>query len=343
MTFAPRSFGITVAVAALLAPGLAGQAAAEPFRMVLTELTAPLVPNSIMEVAEALGYFEREGVDIEFTRVQQTPSALAALQSGEGDMANISVDALLQLVGRDQMPLKAVVSPNKALPFLIATQDSIAGPADLDGKSFGIGRIGSLDHSLSSKVLQTAGVDTDSLSWVAIGQPNVRAQALAAGQVDATTMSIGVWMSIPDRKGLHVIVDPDAYYTAAPVVQKVNVVTEEVLAERRDDIEGMVRGIIKASRDVAANPTIWVDEMVKLREDVPRTDLESLAETFVDSWSVNGGLNREELTFTADWVYQSEDFAGVPHVELAKWVDFTVIDEVLASIGKVDGEDQPVR
>ncbi|HET9068146.1 MAG TPA: ABC transporter substrate-binding protein, partial [Amaricoccus sp.] len=276
-------------------------------------------------------------------RVQQTPSALAALQAGEGEMANIAVDAALQLTARDQLALKAVMSPNKSLPFLIAARDAVAAAEDLPGKSFAIGRVGSLDHSLSSAVLRARGVDPEEVSFVAIGQPNVRAQALAAGQVDATTMSIGVWLSLPDQTGLHVIVDPDAYYDAAPVLQKVNVVPDAVLAERGDEVTRVVRALTLAARDFAREPRIWIDGMVKARPDVAREDLEELARTFADAWSVNGGLNRGEIDYTVDWLYESPDFVDLRRPELAEWVDFAPLDAVLADIGTVPGADQPAR
>jgi NitT/TauT family transport system substrate-binding protein len=319
------------------------QAAAEPFRLIVTDLEPPLVPNSIMDLAVELGYFEREGVEVELVRVQQTPSAIAGLQAGEGEMANISVDSVLQLVGRDQMDLKAVVSPNKALPFLIAGKAEIDAPPALAGKSFGVGRVGSLDHTLSSKVLEANGVDVSTVEFVAIGQPNVRAQALAADQIDATTMSIGVWMALPDKEGLHVLIDQEAYYAAAPVVQKVNVVTDEVLENRRDDVAGVVRALITISRDFAAEPTKWVDAMAAARPDVSREDLMALAEAFAESWSVNGGLNREELEFTVDWTYESPDLEGVRRVELSEWVDFSLVDEALKATETHPGFDEPGR
>ncbi len=329
-------------LAALVATA-AGTATAAPFRLIVTDLAAPLVPNSVMDLAVDLGYFAREGVDVELVRVQQTPSALAALQAGEGDMANISVDAALQLVARNQLALKAVTSPNKSLPFLIAARNSIAVPKDLAGHSFAIGRVGSLDQTLSAAVLRTGGVDPASLSFVAIGQPSVRAQALAAGQVDATTMSIGVWMSLPDTTGLHVLVDPDAYYGAAPVLQKVNVVPDAMLASRREDVAAVVRALTAAARDFAREPSIWVDGMVHARPDVSRADLETLAAAFADSWSVNGGLNRSEIDYTVDWLYATPDFAGLRKPDLSEWVDFSVLDGVLADRGIAPGADQPAR
>src|SRR5690606_5604761 len=133
--------------------------------------------------------------------------------------------------------LKAVTSPNKSLPYVIAAKDDIQTVADLAGRKFGVGRVGSLDHSLSMKVLASQGLDTNSLDLLAIGQPNVRAQSLIAGQIDATTMSVGVWMSIPDKTGNHILIDQEPYYAAAPVINKVNVVTQKVLDERAADVQ----------------------------------------------------------------------------------------------------------
>ncbi len=316
-------------------------AGAEPFRLITTDLEPQLVPNSVMDFAESLGFFEREGVDVELVRVQQTPSAVAALQAGEGEMANVSVDAALQLVARDQMKLKAVVSPNKSLPFLIAGKDSITALADLQGESFGVGRVGSLDHSLSSKVLAAKGVDVGKLDFVAIGQPNVRAQALAAGQIDATTMSIGVWLAMPKKDGLAVLVSPEDYFAAAPVLNKVNVVPDSVLASRRDDVEKVVRALIKTSRDFAEHPEHWVDAMVAARPDVDRQTLETLAKSFVGAWSVNGGLNRSEVEATVDWMYATPDFADLRRVGFDEWVDLGPIAAVLKSDGVAPEHDAP--
>ena len=331
-----------LAVAMLLAGG-AFSAQAEPFRLIVTDLEAPLVPNSVMDLALNLGYFEREGVEVELVRVQQTPSALAALQSGEGEMANVGVDALLQFVARGADDLRAVASPNKSLPFLIAANTDVATTADLPGRSFAVGRLGSLDHSLSRMVLAADDVDLDALELVGLGQPNIRAQALAAGQIDATTMSIGVWLSLPDKEGLHVLVSQEDYYAAAPVVNKVNIVSTETLEQRRDDVVAVVAALVQISRDIAADPQIWIDGMTEARPDVDPADLENLAATFADSWSVNGGMNAEELTYTTDWLYEGEDYVGLDPVELGQWADFSILDDVLARLGTATDLDQPGR
>lgn len=255
-------------------------------------------------------------------------------------MANIGVDALLQLHARGDSDLVAVGSPNKSLPFLIAAREDIASPADLSGQAFGVGRIGSLDHSLSVKVLESEGVDMDALEILTLGQPAVRAQALAAGQVDATTMSIGVWMSIPDKKGLTILIDQNDYYAAAPVVNKVNVVPRNVLEERRDEVEAVTRALIKISRDFSKNSDAWATAMAPYGGTLSEGDLRTLGQSFEGNWSVNGGMSRSELQFTQDWIFDTEDFQGLDPVAFEQWIDFSILDAVLADL-EVDSESDP--
>jgi len=323
------------ALAALL---LAQPAAAAPFRLILTHLEPPLVPNSVMDLALEKGYFAAEGVEVELVRVEQTPSALQALAAGEGEIANVGVDGLLLLVAQGATDLKAVTSPNKSLPYVIVAKDDIKTVADLAGRTFGVGRVGSLDHSLSMKVFASEGLDVNSLEVLAIGQPNVRAQSLMAGQIDATTMSIGVWMSIPDKTGYHILIDQKAYYAAAPVINKVNAVTQKVLDDRGTEVQGVIRALIKISRDFAADPNAWAAAMVPYAPNTDEAGLKTLATTFAGSWSVNGGMNKTELQYTQDWLYSTEDFASVTPVTIEQWVDFGPVDAVLADVGTVDGD-----
>lgn len=325
-------------VSALAALMLAQTVAAAPFRLILTHLEPPLVPNSVMDLALEKGYFAAENVDVELVRVEQTPSALQALAAGEGEMANVGVDGLLLLVAQGATDLKAVISPNKSLPFVIAARDDIETVADLAGRTFGVGRVGSLDHSLSMKVFAAQGLDVDAMDVVAIGQPNVRAQALAAGRIDATTMSIGVWMSMPDKTGYHILVDQERYQAAAPVINKVNAVTQKVLDERGAEVRAVLRALIKISRDFAADPDAWAAAMVPHAANTEEAGLQALAASFAGSWSVNGGMNPADLQFTQDWLYSTADFSDVTPVSLDQWVEFGPVDAVLAELGTVGGD-----
>jgi NitT/TauT family transport system substrate-binding protein len=297
-------------------------------------METPLAPNSVIDLADKLGYYKRAGVDVTLVRVGATPAAVAALRAGQGDMANVSFDIALQLVARDQMQLRGVISPDKALPFVIVSKESITAPKQLEGKVVGIGRIGSVDYVQTRNVLNSYGVNVDRIRYLPLGQPGVRVQALVAGQIDATAITIGTWTTMPNRAGLGMLVNQEKYYEAAPFITKLSVVTAETAKARPQDVEAVVRATITASRDFAQHPEKWVEAMTKARPDVPKDQLELLAKAYAHSWSVNGGLDDHELHVTTTGLYQNEEFKSLPRqVKPAEWIDKSFLNAVLGKDG----------
>ncbi len=328
---------VRLALAAIFLP--AAFAVAEPFKIIVPEPETPLVPNSVIDLADRMGYYKKAGVEVEIVRVKATPAAIAALSSGQGDMANVSTDVALQLVARDQIKLKGVISPDKALPFMIIGKKGLTNPKDLEGKVFGVGQVGSADYAQTRTVLGNLGVDIDKIKYLAIGQPTVRAQSLLAGRIDATTVGLGTYLTLPGHDGLDVILDSAAYYKAAPFVTKLSVVTAETVQKKHKEIAAVVEATLAASRDFSAHPELWVDGMVKARPDVSRAELEQLAKAYAGHWSVDGGLNAAELTATTDALYKSADFKDLPRkVEPKDWIDTSFIDAARKKLGPAAGK-----
>lgn len=319
-------------ILALSAALLALPAAAEPFRLIVSDAETPLVPNSVMELADRQGYFDRAGVEVEFVRVEQSPMVMTALRAGEGEMANVSLDILLQSVVAGADNLRAVMSPNKSLPYLIAGKE-LDAIGDLTGKRFGIGRPGSVDHLLSMRVLAAAGIAPDDLQLVALGQPQARAQALLAGQIDATTMSIGSFTAIDDTPGVSVLIDVAGYYEAAPILSKLNVVTARTLAERGDEVQAVIEALVLAARDFQNDPETWIAAMQEARPDMAEEDLRMLSAAFDGAWTVDGGLTAAELTEAQAWLHEGEDFAGIAPAPLEAFADLAPLEAVLGRLG----------
>ena len=166
------------------------------------------------------------------------------------------------------------------------------------------------------------------------GSQPVRAQALAAGRIDATAVSIGVWSAMPDRSSLKVLVDQADFYRLAPFVSKLNVVTDAVASAKAAEITGVVRALIMASRDFAAQPELWVNAMAAARPDVNRGVLTALAKVYRNSWSVDGGLDPKEVKFTTDTLYRGDDFKELRRVEPPEWIDPEFIDAALKGLGR---------
>ncbi|KRA97256.1 hypothetical protein ASD83_08890 [Devosia sp. Root685] len=331
-----------IAIAMVLAGLSLVPVAAAPFRIIVTSTEVPLVPNSVLHLALSEGYFERAGVEVELVPAAQTPMAITALLTGGGEMANISVEALLGLYARGDKSLVAVGSTDKAIPYIIAARDGVSFDS-LSNGTFGVGRENSLDYTLSRLVLQSRGTRIEEMTYVPLGDPAVRAQALAQGRVDATTMSIGVFLAMPDRTGLDILVDAAEFYRAAPVLTKVNVVSAGVLKDRAGEVDAVLEALTLAARDFAGDPQLWVEAMARARPDVAPETLAELSGLYAKSWTVNGGLQLSDANYTQTWFEESGSLGADVKIPVRFWTRFEPMDRVLEKIGVSEAGDAVTR
>lgn len=295
------------------------------------------VTDSAFKLADTLGYYEKHGVRVEFIALEGTPQAVAALNSGAVDLADISIDSVLRLRAENDVGLRGVVSSTLGPPFLIAGTCDIKSVAELAGRSYAINDNGSLDHSLMQHVLTSNGVDPDSPQFIAIGAPAARAQALAAGRVDATTVSYGSYLPIADTPGLCVIVRPEDFFSAAPVQSKFLAALDSTIENKREAIQRFSDALIDMSRHFDSHPNDWVDAMVEARTDLARDDLVKTTDYLDGRWCVNGCINVGYIQETVDFIYDSPDFADVPVVSAQDVTDESFILQSMKNLGPYDG------
>jgi NitT/TauT family transport system substrate-binding protein len=334
--------------ALLLAVAVDSSSAAESkpelkLRLGMGSAPAPALPNSINWLAKDLGFYKREGLDVDIAEFQGTPLAIAAMVSGDIDVANVSTSDVIRMVATKNQPMRAIHSPDARLYFLIAAKDEIKTVHALQGRTFAVARLGSVDHSLSVVALKALGVNPAQITFIAIGAPSVRAQALAAGRVDATTLSLATWVTVPKDSGVKVLVDPNTFFETATVVEKVNAVTTKVIQEKPEQLRRFTAAIIKASRHFAENQDAWVEAITKRRPELDRKDAAQLWGNFKTAWAVNGLLNVETYKKTAEFFYQSGTLDKVPKIEVAEWAETRFVDDVLREVGVYNKFDPPGR
>jgi NitT/TauT family transport system substrate-binding protein len=312
-------------------------------RLGVASTPAPVLPNAVLWVAKDLGFYEKEGLDVDVVEVEGTPSIITGMRSGDLDVGNLATEDVIKLTADKTFELRAIHSPDSRQYFMIAGRDELKSVADLAGKNFAVARVGSLDHLLTARVLEAEGVKADSLKYVAIGAPNIRAQALAGARVDATTMSIGTWATIQRQPGVKVLLSQEDYFKAVPIVQKVDAVTLKVLKDKPEQLRRFTAAIIKVSRYLSENKQAWIDTMAARRSDVSKEDLDSLYENFKTAWAVNGIMNLDEYQKTADFFYASDEYKSLPRMDVKDWTDTQFVDATLKEIGVNDKFDNPGR
>lgn len=294
------------------------------------------VTDSALKLAETLGYYEAHGVHVTLVALEGTPQAVAALNSGAVDLADISIDAVLRLRAENDVPLRGVVSATLGPPFLIAAKCEIESVADLVGRSFAINDSGSLDHSLTQHVLNSRGVDLNGPEYVPIGPPTARVQALAAGQVDATTVSYGSFLPVADTPGLCIIVPPEDFFAAAPVQSKFVAALDSTIEEKGEAIQRFVDALIDISRDFDQAPATWVAAVAAERDDLSVDDLTATTEFLAGRWCVNGCINVGHIQETVDFIYASPDFEGVAVVSAADVTNEAFVLGAIETLGAYD-------
>jgi len=337
LTVSLLSFSLELALAAESASG------GLKLRLGLGSTPAPALPNSVLWLAKDLGFYRREGLDVELIEFNGTPIAIAAMIAGEIDVGNIGTSDIIRLVATKRQPMRAIHSPDARLYFLIAARNEVESVSALEGKQFGVARLGSVDHSMSMLALKALGANPAKISMIAIGSPSTRAKALVAGRIDATTLSIGSWATIRKEAGIKMLVDQDVYFETATVVQKVNAATTRVIQEKPEHLRRLTAAILKASRHFAENQQAWVDAMIKRRPDVERTDAASLWAGFKTAWAVNGLFNLDAYKKSADFFYRSGSLDKVPKIDIGEWTETRFVDEVLREIGVYGKFDAPGR
>jgi NitT/TauT family transport system substrate-binding protein len=182
-------------------------------------------------------------------------------------------------------------------------------------------------------VLRNTGVDPAGLDVVSVGHPQLRLRALRAGKIDASTVSYASWLTLPDKHGLHLLMSKDDYFHAAPVIAKVNVVGTDALRKKRSEVVKVSAALLKLARDFARDPQRWAAAMANARPDVSKAELQGLAHAYAADWCVDGCFDRAALNATAQLFYASPSFAQIRKPEIAEWTDFSVLREVLNTIG----------
>ena len=162
---------------------------------------------AIMWVGAEQGIFRKHGVHVEVINIRSGPQTMAALASGDIQVAYTIPGTVVSAVtgGFDVAFFAGIV--NKADgDFIASTQ--VRGPEDLKGKRIGVQSIGGGVWSMAMLALEHLGLEPnrDKLTVMIIGDSPVLAQSLESGGIEATYLNYTHSRSLKD-KGFPVLLD----------------------------------------------------------------------------------------------------------------------------------------
>lgn len=199
-----------LAAAAVAAPALRAQGRPEKSRIVIAVGGKAAFYYLPLTIAEQLGFFDAEGLDVQVSDFDGGASALQALVGGSADVVSGAYEHTINLQSRKQYMQAFVLqarAPQIALGVSIRAMPYYRTPADLRGKRIGISAPGSSTNMVANLVLSRAGIGAGDVSYVGVGTAAGALAALRTGQIDAMSNTDPVMTMLEQKGDVRIISD----------------------------------------------------------------------------------------------------------------------------------------
>ncbi|MGH8682144.1 MAG: ABC transporter substrate-binding protein [Burkholderiales bacterium] len=325
----------TIAAAAVGAALLVAPEVASAQKLSVGMPTSP--PNIVhmpLYVAQDLGLFKAEGVDVEALAFEGGVKSFRAVVSGDIDVAGAS--GPFSIVGRARgAKTKLFLTNAPKLEASMVVQPSIKSLQDLQGKRIGIQQPGGFAWVLSMTVLRSAGLKEADVKFVSILSEDV--PPLLANQIDTAMLHVEQEMvAKAKRPDLHTIarlweIEPDQLYLAFAV-------KESTIAAKRKALVAMAKAHILATRLMYTDKARVMPSILKhtgLPPDIASKSFDILVKSCI--WDANNGLSRQRVAYTTNRMVKvgNIDQGKVPAYEDV--VDLSIADEALKALGPWKG------
>jgi NitT/TauT family transport system substrate-binding protein len=156
-----------------------------------------------LTVAEQLGYFKAEGLDLTINDFAGGAQALRALVGGSVDVVSGAFEHTVNMQAKGQR-LTAFVLQGRAPQIVLGinpkTMPNYKTVADLKGKKIGVTAPGSSTNVMANFVLAKAGLKPSDVSFVGVGASSGAVAAMRSGQIDAMS-NLDPVMTLLTRSG----------------------------------------------------------------------------------------------------------------------------------------------
>lgn len=143
-----------------------------------------------LTIAERLGYFKDEGLEVEISDFAGGAKALQAMVGGSADVVSGAFEHTINMQAKGQMIQAFVLqgrAPQIVLGYSTKNLPNYQSIADLKGKRIGVTAPGSSSNIMLNFNLAKAGLKPSDVSVIGVGTGAGAVAAIRSGQIDAIT------------------------------------------------------------------------------------------------------------------------------------------------------------
>jgi NitT/TauT family transport system substrate-binding protein len=183
-----RAVGAPAAASAIPAPG---EVKAPEKKDLIVQGASP-VPNIgylPLYVGQKMGFFEKEGLNVEVNYSQGDSVTIQAINTGQAQVMSGTPEALIHSFEKGlHGVLFYQVYHNLIYSVAVPEGSKIKAPTDLAGKTIGVASMGSTGLIIARVLAKDAGIDPATLKFLPVGTGQRAISALKDGQVDALSL-----------------------------------------------------------------------------------------------------------------------------------------------------------
>jgi NitT/TauT family transport system substrate-binding protein len=281
-------------------------------------------------VASKMGFFDRQGLDVDLVVIRASDVGIQALAGGSLDIAGSAADAPIAAVekGLDLVMIGGIIN---GLTQSIMAAKKFKSYDDLRGATFGAISLTSGVTFALRQVLKVKGLEypRDYKLLVIGGSPQTFA-ALTTGQIDAAALSLPLNYAA-EEQGFNEI---GRFVDVIPNYQLASLSVKRSWADKnRPLLVRFMRSMVQTYRWIYQSKEPSVDflaQEMKLKRDHARRGWEFYTGTRM--WHPEGDLNVEGLQVVAQ-IYAEQTQAKGPVPKAAKYVDQSYLREALKELG----------
>jgi ABC-type nitrate/sulfonate/bicarbonate transport system substrate-binding protein len=294
-------------------------------------VTPPNLPHVGVYVAQELGYFADEGLDVEIKSFESGVQVLRGGISGGIDVVGSSSEPVIAAIAQGAN-LKVIYSYAHSLTVAMVVREDIRGPADLRGKNMGVQDVGSFREIMSRVVLQRAGMNQQDVRYVPLASANY-IPALVSGQIDTAILHVDQALNAQQRQpGLHAMVNlwdvlPDYFYGTF-------VMAAEKMKEDPSVPVHFVKAVMRAHRFMYANKDRTVEMAAKFTNvpaSIVATAYDQLAAD--GAWPVNDGMPTSDVEETIAALRGLGNLQPTESISAAQLIDRGPATEAMQALG----------
>jgi sulfonate transport system substrate-binding protein len=200
--------------------------------------------------AKELGFFAKNGLDVELVLLVGAPLAVTALVSGETPIVHAGASAVVTSNLQGSGAVLVAGGANR-FPYVLFVTDEIKRVEDLRGKKFGVSRIGSADNAAAITVLNRFGIKETDLTYVQAGSIPARLAAMQTNALQATLLQAPETLKAKEI-GMRPLLD----FTKLDVEWQQNGVatTRDYIKKKPETVRRFIRAFVEGSAYNLNNP-----------------------------------------------------------------------------------------